>query len=126
MATGTIKSTEWKLLWTNPDSIGSNFSGQTIPINLSNYSELKIYAAHYDGMDSSHAGWGTYVFILPIGVNTSINISVTASNKVSYTNFRYVLGTATGVVFGNGIECSSTNGSSTVANSMQPLRIYAR
>lgn len=116
----------WDLLWQNQDAIGSDFSAQTVLLDLSGKSELKIYAAHYDGMDSSHTGWGTYVFLLPIGANTSISISVTASNKVSYTNFRYVLGTATGVVFGNGIECSSANGSSIVANSMQPLRIYAR
>lgn len=126
MATGRIKATEWKLLWTNPNSIGSDFSAQTISLNLSNYSELKIYVARYDGMDTSHKGWAEYIQIVPIGTQTAITLSVTASNKVSYTNFRYMYASTTGVTFGDGIECNSDNGMRQVANSMQPLRIYAR
>ena len=126
MATGKIKATDWKLLWTNPDSIGSNFSAQTVSLNLSNYSELKIYAAHYDGVDTSHTGWGEYIQIVPIGVQSAITLSVVSSNKVVYTNYRYVYASSTGVTFGVGIECNTSNGMSQVANSMQPLRIYAR
>ena len=124
---GVLSRTQWTLVWQNASAIGSDFAAQTIAIDLSGKTELKIYAAHADGMDPSIPfAWGTYIQIVPIGVQTSISLSVTASNKASFTNYRYVLASATGVTFGSGIECSTTSGASTVANSMQPLKIFAR
>lgn len=41
MATGTIKSTAWKLLWTNPNP-SAQFAAQTVSLSLAQYSEFLI------------------------------------------------------------------------------------
>ena len=41
MAGGTIKTTTWKLLWTNPDDTAT-FAPQTVSLDLSAYSEFLI------------------------------------------------------------------------------------
>lgn len=43
MATGTIKTPWWKLIWTNPNP-SSAFAAQTVPLSLSQYTEIKIVA----------------------------------------------------------------------------------
>lgn len=54
MATGTIKSTGWKLLWTNPNP-SAEFAAQTISLDLSSYKEvLLVYrlGTYWNELDS--------------------------------------------------------------------------
>lgn len=62
MATGTIKSTAWQLLWTNPNP-SSNFANDTdIPLDLTLYSELCVVCRSETGSDSAEP---CFMLIMP-------------------------------------------------------------
>lgn len=96
MATGTIKTTGWKRLWTNPNPSVA-FPAQTISLDLSNYAEfvVKLYLWKDDGGITGQAyilGYQNcyYNIFTPILTNGQVYLAgrqiVTKANGVEVTN----------------------------------------
>lgn len=96
--------TEETLIWTNP-SPSANFDAQTISLDLSEYTSVRI-----EGWRESD---GRYYFsqILPIGKATGITIffPVVASNNVGiYASLRTVTTTSSSIEFSHSMRWSQS------------------
>lgn len=122
MATGTIKSTGWKLFWTNP-SPSADFAAQTVPLDLSAYSEFVITYRQWkaDTKISNQQYFFGYadkaiVVISPILINGQV-----------YLAARQVAISSTGITFSEAGSKTSLNGNAITDNGwIVPYQIYAR
>lgn len=111
----TDRKVSMELLWQNGDAT-SEFMGQTIPLNLSEYNLVAIYSRAPYAMQ--------FVFK---GLDSSL---VGLSHEQSTTNYvacrsRTVSVSDTGITFGNGIEKKLTDKVLTTTNSVaKPIYIY--
>lgn len=122
MATGTIKSTGWKLLWTNPNPSVA-FPAQTISLDLSNYAEfvVKVYQWKDDGEFSGQ------VYILGFQkYNYNIFTPIITSGQV-YLAGRQIITKTNGVEVTNGGSKTTLTGNFVQDNGwIVPAEIWAR
>ena len=80
MATGTIKTLGWKLLWTNPDPNSAFPVTGTISLDLSNYSEVAVIVRNVsDGGSHYRCYVGLVGYeLMPLGMSL---------NKIMYREF---------------------------------------
>ena len=102
------------LVWTNA-SPTSNFSAQTVSLDLSDYQAVII-------MFGSSTAWETlYPVIIPIGLTEDSYIGLAGKTN----RYRVCNPSSTGVRFENGAQYSSYNSTaSTTSGSMIPIYIY--
>ena len=102
------------LVWTNA-SPTSNFSAQTVSLDLSDYQAVII-------MFGSSTAWETlYPVIIPIGLTEDSYIGLAGKTN----RYRVCNPSSTGVTFENGAQYSSYNSSATATSgSMIPIYIY--
>ena len=122
MATGTIKTTGWKRLWTNPNPSVA-FPAQTISLDLSNYAEFVItYRQWKDDSDISNQQY----FFGYADKTITIMTPITSNGQV-YLAGRRVTISSTGITFGAAASKTSLNGNATTDNGwIVPYQIYAR
>ena len=112
----------WQLLWTNA-SPTSSFAAQTVPLDLSEYSELLVSFRMGDGgIDATYYVYGV------IGDYQTFQRVYMTSNT-SYQARRSFQSSQLGISFGDGYEgnvTTSTGSNAVVSNSVaQPIKIYA-
>ena len=123
MATGTIKTPGWKLVWTNPNP-SSSFAAQTVNIDLSAFSAVMVQIK-YDTGDADDIN-SLMNYSAPIGgFNTSYIFQGFNGSGAMGARRRRFAATPTGVEF---TVCENKNGTSagtTLNTGNIPLRIYA-
>lgn len=119
-----IAKCKWKLLWTN-QSPSSSFSPQTIPLDLSAYSEVRVL--FYNGATST--AQGGYVDSMIGGPTvTAMRFSNLTETGQTALYIRQFTATSTGVTFDGSYEKQTYSPwTATNQNSTQvPMYIYAR
>lgn len=121
MATGTIKSTGWKLLWTNQNPSG-NFGAQTVSLDLSSYSELRMVISQDSASEN-------YVYDTIMDIDSKIHIAI--GYYAGKLTRRFVTPSSTGIYFDVGQIAESYGASFTTFNvsgrsCLNPYKIYAR
>ena len=103
-----------KLLWTNP-SPSSNFSAQTVSLDLSDYDEIELF---YAGT-TDYANTAIDYIKVAIGKGGLLNMS---ANEIWW---RYVTASSTGVTFDTGYRTPTYGANSTADNKfIIPLKFY--
>ena len=121
---------EWELVWTN-SAPTSNFTAQTVSLDLSGYAFIRIQARCTASATRSN------YFDIPIGgsPHTSghylemFNTTATSTSTGSlYGTRRKVTATTTGVTFSTGYykPTNNTNAPTSDASRIIPVRIWAR
>lgn len=121
MATGTIKTNNWKLLWTNPNP-SADFVAQTIPLDLSGYEEVKIeYGWSNDGYPQNS------VFCRS-GLNVTLYTFSGFGSGSMIISRRTTTVTGTGISFAESVSkaTNSTSAASSANNQNVPYYIYIR
>ena len=116
MASGTIKSNNWKLVWTNPTPT-SEFPAQTISLNLSTYSEIKLIIR----ASIENAGENLGFAEIP---STGFQVFWLASGIINSRAFSGI--TSTGITFNTGRKYTTYGNVTNDNNIGIPIRIYAK
>lgn len=121
--TWVYASANWKSMWTN-DSPSSNFSSDTIPLDLSPFSEVMIV------FNATTSSAYTTTFVTPIDGTSSLMYGVTSLASATAMSLagRYVSASSTGVTI-NAARVkpfSSTAAGATDNSYFIPFKIYAR
>lgn len=125
MASGTIKTPGWKLVWTNQNP-SNNFGSQTVSLDLSAYSEIKIQTV----LNNSSMAYFYYDFFNINGLTTILdhvyNVQ-TDGNSYFCGVEREVTTSSTGIVFSNATSKASNSSSkgTTENNRLVPIKIWA-